>query len=184
MKDQWSLGSIAADGTHLEFIVSKLPCRIGRSKENDLLIANLGLSHRAPRIAGNTLFGNARPKGTFSEKLFTSLTQLRDFASRLAQLGIRFAYDNFGSGQSRLLELADVPAHFVKLGMSLLRGLHKASERKKKVVRDLAHMLLTAGSVPLAEGFEDEEEAQICIQMGFQLIQGCPTGRSIPADSL
>ena len=184
MKDQWSLGSIAADGTHLEFIVSKLPCRIGRSKENDLLIANLGLSHRAPRIAGNTLFGNARPKRTFSEKLFTSLTQLRDFASRLAQLGIRFAYDDFGSGQSRLLELADVPAHFVKLGMSLLRGLLKASEPKKKVVRDLAHMLLTAGSVPLAEGFEDEEEAQICIQMGFQLIQGCPTGRSIPADSL
>ena len=68
--------------------------------------------------------------------------------------------------------------------MSLLRGLHKASERKKKVVRDLAHMLLTAGSVPLAEGVEDEEEAQICIQMGFQLIQGYPTGRSIPADSL
>ena len=184
MKDQWSLGSIAADGTHLEFIVSKLPCRIGRSKENDLLIANLGLSHRAPRIAGNTLFGNARPKVTFSEKLFTSLTQLRDFSSRLAQLGIRFAYDNFGSGQSRLLELADVPAHFVKLGMSLLRGLLKASEPKKKVVRDLAHMLLTAGSVPLAEGVEDEEEAQICIQMGFQLIQGYPTGRSIPADSL
>ena len=184
MKDQWSLGSIAADGTHLEFIVSKLPCRIGRSKENDLLIANLGLSHRAPRIAGNTLFGNARPKRTFSEKLFTSLTQLRDFASRLAQLGIRFAYDDFGSRQSRLLELSDVPAHFVKLGMSLLRGLHKASERKKKVVRDQAHMLLTAGSVPLAEGVEDEEEAQICIQMGFQLIQGCPTGRSIPADSL
>ena len=184
MKDQWSLGSIAADGTHLEFIVSKLPCRIGRSKESDLLIANPGLSHRAPRIAGNTLFGNARPKGTFSEKLFTSLTQLRDFASRLAQLGIRFAYDNFGSGQSRLVELADVPAHFVKLGMSLLRGLLKASEPKKKVVRDLAHMLLTAGSVPLAEGVEDEEEAQICIQMGFQLIQGYPTGRSIPADSL
>ena len=184
MKDKWSLGSIAADGTHLEFIVSKLPCRIGRSKENDLLIANLGLSHRAPRIAGNTLFGNARPKGTFSEKLFTLLTQLRDFASRLAQLGIRFAYDDFGSRQSRLLELANVPAHFVKLGMSLLRGLLKASEPKKKVVRDLAHMLLTAGSVPLAEGVEDEEEAQICIQMGFQLIQGYHTGRPIPADSL
>ena len=184
MEKQWSLESFGTDGTPVEFVIAQLPYRVGRSKENDLLIANLGLSHRAPRIAGNTLFGNARPKVTFSEKLFTSLTQLRDFASRLAQLGIRFAYDDFGSGQSRLLELADIPAHFVKLGMSLLRGLHKASERKKKVVRYLAHMLLTAGSVPLAEGFEDEEEAQICIQMGFQLIQGCPTGRSIPADSL
>jgi EAL domain-containing protein (putative c-di-GMP-specific phosphodiesterase class I) len=36
----------------------------------------------------------------------------------------------------------------------------------------------------LAEGVEDEEEAQACIEMGFQLIQGYLTGKPIPADSL
>ena len=39
-------------------------------------------------------------------------------------------------------------------------------------------MVLAAGSVPLAEGVEDEAEAAVCIDMGFQLIQGIsPVGR-------
>jgi EAL domain-containing protein (putative c-di-GMP-specific phosphodiesterase class I) len=37
--------------------------------------------------------------------------------------------------------------------------------------------------VPLAEGVECEEEAEVCIEMGFQLIQGYLTGRPIHADS-
>lgn len=179
-------------------------------REIDLSLAfrDFGLNHMAPRIAGNTLFINAHPKETFSDVFFDSLAQLRkaspelnvvveihesavtdieelrNFASRLAQLGIRFAYDDFGAGQARLLELADVPAHFVKFDISLIRGLHSASERKRQIVRDLVHMVLAAGSVPLAEGVEDEEDAQICIQMGFKLIQGYHTGKPIPADSL
>ena len=66
----------------------------------------------------------------------------------------------------------------------MIRGLHSASERKRQIVRDLVHMVLAAGSVPLAEGVEDEEDAQICIQIGFKLIQGYHTGKPIPADSL
>ena len=101
----------------------------------------------------------------------------------LAQLDIRFAYDDFGAGQARLLELADVPAHFIKFDMALIRDLHKASPRKRQLVANLVQMVLAAGSVPLAEGVECEEEAQACIDMGFQLIQGYLTGRPIPAES-
>lgn len=118
------------------------------------------------------------------EAAVTDIVKLREFANSLGQLGIRFAYDDFGAGQARLLELADVPAHFVKFDMALIRGLHKASERKRQVVRDLVKMVLATGSIPLAEGVEDEEEAKVCIEMGFQLIQGYLTGRPIPADSL
>ena len=179
-------------------------------RELDLCLAfrDFSLSQMAPRVTGNTLFINVHPKETFSENFFASLVHLRktspelsivveihesavtdieklhEFANRLALLGIRFAYDDFGAGQARLLELADVPAHFVKFDISLIRGLHKASDHKRQVVRDLVHMVLAAGSVPLAEGVEDEEDAQACIEMGFQLMQGYHTGRPIPADSL
>ncbi len=179
-------------------------------RELDLSLAfrDFGISKIAPHFTDHTLFINAHPKETFSEVFLASLerlrhaspklgivveihesavtdtVKLREFANRLALLDIRFAYDDFGAGQARLLELADVPAHFVKFDMSLIRGLHKASERKRQVVRDLVQMVLATGSVPLAEGVEDEEEAQVCIEMGFQLIQGYLTGRPIPADSL
>lgn len=180
------------------------------NREIDLSQAfrEFGLSKMAPRVMGNTLFINAHPKETFSEPFLASLERLRQvspeisivveihesavtdivklraFADRLAQMQIRFAYDDFGAGQARLLELADVPAHFVKFDIALIRGLHKASQRKRQLVRDLVKMVLAAGSVPLAEGVEDEEEAQACIDMGFQLIQGYLTGRPIPASSL
>ena len=181
---------------------------MGRELDLSLAFRDFGLNKMAPRVSGNTLFINAHPKETFSEIFMASLerlrtvspdisivveihesavtdiVELRKFASRLALLDIRFAYDDFGAGQARLLELADVPAHFVKFDMALIRGLHKASERKRQVVRDLVKMVLATGSVPLAEGVEDEEEAKICIEMGFQLIQGYLTGRPIPADSL
>lgn len=179
-------------------------------REVDLSLAfrDFGVSKIAPHIKGNTLFINAHPKETFSEVFLASLERLRKaspglsivveihesavtdieklraFANRLAQLDIRFAYDDFGAGQARLLELADVPAHFVKFDMSLIRGLHNASPRKRQLVRDLVQMVLATGSVPLAEGVEDEEEARICVEMGFHLIQGYLTGRPAPVDSL
>ena len=179
-------------------------------REIDLSLAfrDFGVSRLAPRIMGNILFINAHPKETFSDVFFASLERLRrtspdlnivveihesavtdieklrDLANRLAHLGIRFAYDDFGAGQARFLELADVPAHFVKFDMALIRDLHKASPRKRQVVRDLVQMVLATGSIPLAEGVEDEEEAQACIEMGFRLIQGYLTGKPIPVDSL
>jgi EAL domain-containing protein (putative c-di-GMP-specific phosphodiesterase class I) len=52
------------------------------------------------------------------------------------------------------------------------------------VISDLVKLVLNLGSVPLAEGIELEEEAQICRDMGFHLIQGHLTGRPIPADRL
>ena len=180
------------------------------NREIDLSMAfrDFGVRRIAPHFAGHSLFINAHPKETFDETFLASLesfrhaspetdivveihesavtdtVRLRKFANRLAQSGIRFAYDDFGAGQARLLELADVPADFVKFDMTLVRDLHKASERKRQVVGDLVQMVLATGSVPLAEGVEEEDEARICIDMGFQLIQGYLTGRPIPADSL
>ena len=179
-------------------------------REEDLSQAfrDFGVNRAATHLSGNTLFINVHPKETFSEAFLASLQRirhakpaldivveihesavtriekLRDLAHRLEKLGIRFAYDDFGSGQARLLELADVPAHFVKFDMTLIRGLHNASERKRKIVRDLVQMVLASGSVPLAEGVEDEAEAQACIEMGFRLIQGYLTGRPVPLDAL
>lgn len=45
-------------------------------------------------------------------------------------------------------------------------------------------MVISTGSIPLAEGVESEEEARICVEMGFELIQGFLTGMPIPADAL
>ena len=180
---------------------------MGRELDLSRAFRDFVISRIVPHYPMNTLFINAHPKETFNESFFASLinfrrawpkqsivveihesalteiAQLREFASRLAQLSIHFAYDDFGAGRARLLELAEVPAHYVKFDIALVQSLHKANPRKRKLVKDLVQMVLSAGSIPLAEGVEYEEEAQACIDAGFQLIQGYLTGRPITVEA-
>jgi EAL domain-containing protein (putative c-di-GMP-specific phosphodiesterase class I) len=104
---------------------------------------------------------------------------MRRLAARLKQIGVPFAYDDFGAGQARLRELAEVPPDFVKFDMGLLHGIDTAPEGRQRMVRELVRLVLDLGSVPLAEGIETEAEAALCREMGFQLVQGYLTGRPV-----
>lgn len=181
---------------------------LNREVELSSAFRDAGVRQLSPRLKGEFVFLNAHPKEMFSPEFFYSLANLRknsphlnlvveihesavtdihdlkEFVDQLSSLNINFAYDDFGAGQARLLELADVPAHYVKFDISLIRGLHLASERKQHLVNDLVQMVLSAGSVPLAEGVESEEEAKLCQMLGFALIQGYLTGRPQPISAI
>ena len=185
-----------------------LAAMLDREAELSTAFRNYGVTAIAPRLHGTKIFVNTHPKETFAEGFFDGLRALRaqpgapdlvievhetavmevermkDLAARLAEIGVDFAYDDFGAGQARLNELGDVPAHFVKFDMGLIRGIHEASDRKQRVVRDLVKLVLDLGSVPLAEGVETEPEAVICRDMGFQLVQGYLTGKPMPISSV
>lgn len=179
-----------------------------REVELSAAFRSFGVAAVAPKAQGVGVFVNTHPRETFTDEFFDSLhglmalpgspqlvvevhesavvevDRMRELAARLTGIGVKFAYDDFGAGQARLNELAEVPAHFVKFDMGIVRNLHIASERKQRMVRDLVRMVLELGSVPLAEGVEQEAEAQICRDMGFQLIQGYLTGKPVMVDAL
>ncbi len=185
-----------------------LAAMLDREAELSEAFRSYGVQAIAPRLRGAKLFVNTHPKETFAEGFFTALKALRsqqgapqlvvevhetavvevermrELAARLAEIDVPFAYDDFGAGQARLNELGDVPAHFVKFDMGLVQGIHEATERKQRVVRDLVRLVLDLGSVPLAEGVELEAEAVVCREMGFQLVQGYLTGRPVPLESV
>lgn len=185
-----------------------LAARLDREAELSAAFRNYGVNAIAPRLQGAKLFVNTHPRETFAEDFFAALKALRsqqgapdlvvevhetavmevermrELAARLDEIGVSFAYDDFGAGQARLNELGDVPAHFVKFDMGLVQGIHEASERKQKLVRDLVKLVLDLGSVPLAEGIELEAEAALCKDMGFQLVQGYLTGRPVSVNSI
>jgi len=180
-----------------------LAAMLNREAELSEAFRNHGVGALAAKAQGAKVFVNAHPRETFTDAFFESLQRLmampgaptlvvevhesavvevdrmRELAARLGGVGVAFAYDDFGAGQARLNELAEVPAHYVKFDMGLIRNLHEASERKQRMVRDLVRLVLELGSVPLAEGVELEGEAQVCREMGFQLIQGYLTGRPV-----
>ena len=184
----------------------QMAARLDRESELSQAFRDYGIRAVSGRLKGATLFVNTHPKETFDDSFLADLQKLsqdpdaprlvvevhetavmevdrmRELAARLKDIGVRFAYDDFGAGQARLNELGEVPAHFVKFDMGLIRGIDMASERKQKVVRDLVRLVTELGSVPLAEGVETEAEAEICRLMGFKLVQGYLTGKPVPVD--
>lgn len=179
---------------------------LNREAELSQAFRHHGIHAIAARLGGTAVFVNTHPTETFEESFFQALRnvlaefpglglvvevhetavmetdRMRELAARLADIGVRFAYDDFGAGQARLNELGEVPAHFVKFDMGLIRDIHLASDRKRRVVGDLVKLVHDLGSTSLAEGVETEAEAAVCRDMGFQLIQGYLTGKPVPVD--
>ena len=118
------------------------------------------------------------------ETAVVETARMRELGDRLADIGVRFAYDDFGAGQARLNELSEAPPHFVKFDMALVNGLASAGARKQRVICDLVRLVIDLGSIALAEGIEAEADAELCRQMGFRLMQGYLFGKPVPAASL
>ena len=115
------------------------------------------------------------------ESAVTSSQTLADLRVQLKGLGIRLAYDDFGAGQSRLMELADVPPDVLKFDMRLIHGLSSASEERQKMIGSLVQIVRNLDVIPLAEGIETGDEAIVCRQLGFELAQGYFFGRPAAA---
>jgi EAL domain-containing protein (putative c-di-GMP-specific phosphodiesterase class I) len=103
--------------------------------------------------------------------------------SRLSQMNIRLAYDDFGAGRGRLAALAEVPVDYVKLDRALVQGM-PLSSAMRELVRALARVCAGLGTQLLAEGLETEQQAVICQEQGCQLGQGYLFGHPAPVTEL
>lgn len=115
------------------------------------------------------------------EAAATSLTLLADLRTCCDELKMELAYDDFGAGQSRLLELAEVPPDVIKFDMHMIRGIDSFSRERRQMVQSLVQMVRSLGAAPLAEGVETADEAAACRDVGFELAQGYFFGRPSPA---
>ena len=100
-----------------------------------------------------------------------------ELKAALRDRGMRIAYDDFGAGQARLIELGEAPPDLLKFDIRFIRGVNEAPAssdgccaRWSDIVRDL-------GAEPLAEGVETAEEAEACADIGFTRAQGFFFGR-------
>jgi len=105
------------------------------------------------------------------ENSVCDFNSLRSFRRQLTSLGFQVAYDDFGAGQARFLELADVPPDFVKLDMQLVRNIDQA-EPRRNLLRALAGVSTQLGIRVIAEGVETQEEALVCRELGCEFGQG------------
>lgn len=106
------------------------------------------------------------------EAAITSVKYLNELSAVLHDLNIELAYDDFGAGQARLIELFEVPPKYLKFDLSFVRGLENASRLHRVSVRALLNMVRDLDVISLAEGVETQAQADLCADLGFDTAQG------------
>jgi EAL domain-containing protein (putative c-di-GMP-specific phosphodiesterase class I) len=104
--------------------------------------------------------------------------------TQLAKIGIGLAYDDFGAGQARLLELAEVPPHYLKFDMRFIHNIDQAPPSRRRLLASLVSVARDLLVYTVAEGVETEAEADVCSKIGFTHAQGYYFGRPRPVEEL
>jgi EAL domain-containing protein (putative c-di-GMP-specific phosphodiesterase class I) len=131
-------------------------------------------------LLDDALYEVNAPLTEFAQRTVLELTEraaidgISDIADRIAalrRLGFRIAVDDIGAGYSGLNSFATVQPDFVKLDITLVRGLDSDPVRRR-LVRLLAELCSDLGIFVVAEGVETTRERDALIDLGIDLLQG------------
>lgn len=109
------------------------------------------------------------------------LTQAAELMKMISSYGISIAIDDFGTGFSSLQILARLPISTVKLDISFIRQIEH-SEVDRKIVRSLLRLCKELSLTSVAEGVEDDAQADILTEWGCDFLQGFLFSPGVPEE--
>jgi EAL domain-containing protein (putative c-di-GMP-specific phosphodiesterase class I) len=192
-------------GVHL-FVAA---ARADLDNELDQTCRTLSIRRR-PALGGASLFVNTLPQAFYepmrdletilsqweadglspSQLVFeitenTTLDQLRRIlpnVHKLKERGYRFAVDDVGTGTSNLQLIADLEPAFIKMDISLTRGI-STSTRKQALALYLLELAERCDAKLIAEGIESQADMDTLLGLRIPLGQGFLLGRPQPMPS-
>ena len=110
-------------------------------------------------------------------------TSTIDALERARSLGISIALDDFGTGESPLSLVRDLPLDIIKIDRRFVHGMldHQADLAVVAAVIELSRLL---GVTVIAEGVEEELQAQRLLELGCRYAQGFHYAPAIPLAQL
>ena len=106
---------------------------------------------------------------------------LLDNMLRLLDYGIRFSLDDFGTGQSNLNYIVEMPVDIVKFDRTMIISYFE--NKKAEYVMDAAmHMIHGMGLKIVSEGIETEDQLATMEKLGIQYIQGYFFSKPLPTN--
>lgn len=104
------------------------------------------------------------------------VNHLKRILSYYKDRGFEYALDDVGEGFSTLELLEQITPTYMKLDMKYVQGVSSDPE-KQRVATQFLQKALEFGTIPLAEGVEEEEEFNWLKEAGYQLFQGYYFGK-------
>jgi EAL domain-containing protein (putative c-di-GMP-specific phosphodiesterase class I) len=100
----------------------------------------------------------------------------------LAELGVQFSIDDFGTGHSSLAYLKKLPIHALKIDRSFIHDL-ATDQDDAAIVAAIIAMSNKLGLRVVAEGIEDKAQLTLLKQYKGIVAQGYLLGRPVGADA-
>ncbi|MEZ4368116.1 MAG: EAL domain-containing protein [Kofleriaceae bacterium] len=104
---------------------------------------------------------------------------LRFRVAELRELGFRVAIDDLGGGHARMSTFSPQDTDFVKLDMSLVRGID-THPMKQRLVRSVTQLCRDHGTMVIGEGVETAAEVACLAELECDLLQGYVIARPGP----
>ena len=98
------------------------------------------------------------------------------------QLGITISIDDYGTGQSTLSYLRQLPVSELKIDRSFVQNAH-VNANDSVLVRSTVQMAHELGLKVVAEGVETEDCLAFLREIGCDLVQGYLISRPVPAEA-
>lgn len=102
-----------------------------------------------------------------------------DTLRRLKELGVKLAIDDFGTGYSSLTYLSQFPADYLKLDKAFIDRMG-SSEKAMHIVSSVIALARGLSLRTIAEGVEDQGQADLLRSLGCEMIQGYLLARPMP----
>ena len=111
------------------------------------------------------------------------LDQAATLLARLRAAGCRTAIDDFGTGYSSLAYLNALPLDYLKLDMSLVRGIERDG-RERVLAQGVLALARSLGLHTIAEGVETPAQRDLLAREGCDLFQGFLCAGAVDARGL
>jgi len=106
-----------------------------------------------------------------------------DLLTRLRDLGVRIAIDDYGTGLSTLDYLKKMPASEIKIDQSFIKTM-RDNRSDLIMVQSTIALAHSLGRTVVAEGVEDPQTLEQLRQMGCDIAQGFIVGRPMSFDEM
>ncbi len=100
---------------------------------------------------------------------------------KLMEYGVHFSLDDFGTGQSNLNYIVDMPVDIVKFDRSMTNSYFE-NGKAKYVMEAAIHMIHGMNLEIVSEGIETKEQYQTMEDLGISHIQGYYFSKPLPED--
>lgn len=98
-------------------------------------------------------------------------------------LGVEVAIDDFGTGYSSLAYIARLPIHALKIDRSFIVGM-AASKESLSIVRSVVSLAHSLRLKVVAEGVEEEGQADLLRKLGCDQMQGYLVSPPVPVEAV